>query len=204
MSQPDFERAKRYVLERLARELSPDLAYHSLAHTRDEVLPAVERMAAWEGVSGEALLLLCTAALFHDLGFVEQATDHETISIRIAGEVLPGFGYRPAQIQLIGDIIAATREWVSPRTHLEEIMVDADLDVLGREDFWPRNQALRVERAALGELFSDEAWYRGQLEFMEQHRYHTAAARALRGEGKRRNMQAMRHALARVGVGDMG
>ena len=35
----DYERAKQYALGRLAGELSPHLAYHSLRHTRDDVLP---------------------------------------------------------------------------------------------------------------------------------------------------------------------
>ena len=34
MPEPDFEGARQYALERLARELAPMLRYHSLAHTR--------------------------------------------------------------------------------------------------------------------------------------------------------------------------
>ena len=41
MSQPDFDAARDYALARLAREVSRELHYHSLAHTRDEVVPAV-------------------------------------------------------------------------------------------------------------------------------------------------------------------
>jgi hypothetical protein len=39
---------------------------------------------------------------------------------------------------------------------LEEILADADLDVLGRDDFFSRGQALRAEREALGKMVSDE------------------------------------------------
>src|SRR5690242_17751567 len=55
--QPDFARAHAYALARLERELSPALCYHSVAHTRDDVVVAAERLAALEGVDGEALLL---------------------------------------------------------------------------------------------------------------------------------------------------
>ena len=75
MNQPDFERAKEYALKRLEKELPPDLLYHNLEHTRDIVVPAVERLAAMEGIEGEALLLLRTAAYYHDLGFVEHRLD---------------------------------------------------------------------------------------------------------------------------------
>ncbi len=46
MSTPDFERARQYALERLERELPASLTYHCLAHTQDDVVPAVERLAA--------------------------------------------------------------------------------------------------------------------------------------------------------------
>jgi uncharacterized protein len=105
---PDFERARQYALERLERELAASLTYHSLAHTRDEVVPATERLAAMEGVTGEPLLLLRTAAYFHDLGFVERRSGHEVASAQIAEQVLPGFGYSLAQIQAIRGMILAT------------------------------------------------------------------------------------------------
>jgi uncharacterized protein len=198
MSQPDFERAKRYALERLEWELPPTLRYHSVAHTRDDVLPAVERLATLEGVVEEALLLLRTAALYHDIGFVEQYENNEAIGVRIAMQALPGFGYSPPHIQVIRGIIMATRLPQSPHMLLEEIMADADLDVLGREDFWLRNQALRTEVAAFGTPVSDEEWYSGQLKFMQNHSYFTQAARTLRAERKQKNIEAMKELLVRI------
>ena len=53
----DYEQAKAYALGRLAGELSPHLTYHSLRHTRDDVLPAAVRLARATGVDGDALLL---------------------------------------------------------------------------------------------------------------------------------------------------
>lgn len=191
MDQPDFERARQYALERLERELPPTLFYHSLAHTRDDVVPAAERLATMEGVDGEALLLLRTAAFYHDLGHVEQYTNHEAIGIRIAVEVLPRFGYSAAHIQVISGIIMATKLPQSPRALLEEIMADADLDILGRDDFLARNQDLRTERAALGLPTTDEEWYSSQLEFIQTHRYFTAAARTLRDAKKQQNIEEM-------------
>ena len=50
MSTPDFERAKHYAFERLEHNLPPNLMYHSPAHTREDVLPAAERLAALERI----------------------------------------------------------------------------------------------------------------------------------------------------------
>jgi len=189
---PDFQRARQYALERLERELAPILTYHSLAHTRDEVVPAAERLAAMERIAGQPLLLLRTAALFHDIGFVDRRNGHEAASARIAEEVLPEFGYPPAQIQAIRGMILATEIGHAPVTHLEQILADADLDILGREEYARRSQDLRDELAALGHSYSDLDWYEGQRLLLETHQYFTASARALRDAGKQRNLERVR------------
>ena len=191
MAQLDFEAARHYALQRLERELPPTCVYHSLAHTRDEVVPAAERLASLEGVADEALLLLRTAAYYHDIGLVRQRANHEAAGVRIAAAALPGFGYSPAQIQAIGGMIMATRLPQRPRTALEALLADADLDVLGRADFMRRNQALRAETEAFGAAFGDAQWYDQQLRFMQAHRYWTSAARALRDVQKRANYAAL-------------
>ena len=194
----NFDAARSYALERLERDLSPILTYHSLLHTRDEVLPAAVRLAGLEGVDGEASVLLQTAVLFHDIGFTRQRLDHETFSIQIAFEVLPAWGYQPGQLEIIRGLIHATRLREPPRTLLEEIIVDSDLDVLGRPEFLKRNRDLREEAQAFGLAFTDEQWYFQQLGFLRWHRYRTAAARSLREARKQENMAALESLLNRV------
>ena len=192
---PDLARAAAYALTRLSRELPADLCYHSVAHTRDDVLPAAERLAAQEGLGAEELLLLKTAALFHDLGFLERVQQHEEASIAIAREVLPGFGYAPAQVEAVAQLIRATILPQSAETPLEQLLADADLDVLGSADFFEKSALLRRERTALGERFSDEAWHRSQLAFLKRHCYFTPAARHLREAGKQRNIAGLEQLL---------
>ena len=197
MNIPNLQRARQYAVRRLQRELPAALTYHNLAHTLQGVVPAVERLAALEGVNGQDLLLLRTAATYHDLGFVAQSEGHEVIGARLAAEILPRFGYSRAQIEVIRDLILATRYPFDPHDHLASIMVDADLDVLGRHDFWTRNRALRVEREALaGQRSTDVEWYGGQLAFLGTHRYFTASARSLRQAHKQRHMDQMAGLLA--------
>lgn len=193
-----FEQAKQYAESRLELELSPKLVYHGLAHTREEVVPAVETLAAMEGIKGKSLKLLRTAAWFHDLGYVENAIYHELISARIAVEVLPSFGYRKDEVEAVRWAILATAMPQWPRNHLEEILVDADLDILGSDKFMQRNGDLRRELAALGKEFTDQEWYAGQLRFLESHTYFTASARSLRDTRKAQNIADLRKALKAV------
>jgi uncharacterized protein len=192
---PDFAGAERHALERLERELPSHLAYHSVRHTRDEVLPALDRLAALEGIAGDDLMLLRTAALYHDIGFVEQPFDNEPIGARIAAEALPRFGFSPAQIRVVVGIIMATKLPQSPRNRLAEVMADADLAVFGADDFLARNADLRAELQSQGKATTEGEWYRGQLAFMQNHAYFTAAARSLFGDKKRQNLRRLAERL---------
>ena len=198
MDKYNFEQAKQYALQRLQKELSPGLYYHGLIHTIDDVVPATEKFAEGEGVNGESLNLLLTAAWFHDLGFIEVRVGHEVVGARIASEVLPGFGYSEEQIQIVKGIIMATVVPQSPLTILERIMADADLDVLGRDDFMLRNSNLRREQAFFGQEFTDPQWFSGQLKFVESHIYFTASARALRDAGQVKNVADLRKKLEEI------
>lgn len=192
-----LERVKQYALERLAHELSPGLVYHSLQHTRDEVVPAAERLADDEGVWGEARDLLIAAAWLHDMGYVKQPVYHELISARIALEVLPGMGFTEEQTDIIRWIILATALPQSPRNLVEQVMADADLDILGSDHFLARNKNLREELEFLGRRFSDDEWYVNQVKFLEEHHYFTASAMRLRNAGKAENIARLRSLLGR-------
>lgn len=198
MDQPNFEDAKAYVLRRLETELSPRLIYHTLAHTRDEVVPAVEQLAASEDISGEDLLLLRTAAYFHDIGYIVDPNGHEITSIRIAKEVLPGFGYTSSQIAVIEGIILATKLPQSPHNLLEQVMADGDLDGLGRDNFLARGLNLRSEQAEFGRRLTDEQWYLEQIHFLQAHRYWTRSAQTLREPQKQENIATLNRLLTRI------
>jgi predicted metal-dependent HD superfamily phosphohydrolase len=191
----DFENARDYAIQRLREGLPPQLSYHSLWHTCEDVAVAVERLADMENISQQDRLLLLTGAYFHDIGFTEQFNDHETASIRIATTVLPQFGYSPAEIGVVQRLIEVTRIPQRPHTLLEQIIADADLDVLGRADFWQRSRALYDEITALNGSLSEAEWCETQLRFFEAHQYFTRSARLLRQEGKQRHMAQMRQRL---------
>lgn len=195
MDLPDSEGAQHYALRRLEADLSPALVYHSVWHTREDIVPATLRMAEAEGIVGTDLLLLRVAAYYHDIGFVVQRDGHELAGVRVATEVLPSFGFGPAQIASIASIIMATKLPQSPRDRLGAILADADLDVLGRADFMARNAQLRVELAQFDEAVADARWYTSQLGFLRAHTYFTASARAARCEGKARNARALERLL---------
>ena len=200
----NVEAAEAYVLGRLRAELSPRLTYHDLAHTRDDVVPAVKRLAARQRRSARELELVVTAAWFHDLGFIECRDGHEQVGIRIAREVLPALGYAADDLAAIAAIIEATRLPQTPTSELAELLADADLDVLGRPDFFVKNERLRAELIAAGRDVPLATWRLDQHAFVQRHRYFTAVARELRDAGKRANAEAIAAAIAADAAAEPG
>jgi uncharacterized protein len=199
MDTPDLEKVKEYVRSRLEHELPQALSYHGPAHTISDVVPAAERLAKGEAIKGESLQLLLTAAWFHDIGFIETRVGHEAVSARIASEVLPGFGYSEEQLEVIKGTIAATVLPQTPASILGQILADADLDVLGRDDFMQRNADLRRELAFFGEKFTEAEWYANQVNFVGGHVYFTTTAHALRDAGQAKNLADVKAILATLG-----
>ena len=190
--QPDFAAAKTYAIRRLNEKLSPGIVYHSVEHTTNEVVKAVERMIFEENITDqEEITLLLTAAYFHDLGYTEGHDEHELTSARIASNILPKFGFSEKQVQVIVNMILATRLPQSPNNLFEEIMADADLDILGTDKMIERNGDLRKELESIGQQFSDKEWLQNQLRFLANHEYFTSSTSRLRESGKRRNIQKL-------------
>jgi hypothetical protein len=175
----DFKKAKSYINARLRKDLPGNLSYHSVAHVKD-VYDSAKRLAKAEGIDGEDLTLLLTAVLFHDSGFMIQSKEHEKIGCDIVQEALPQFGYTPEQIERICGMIMATRIPQEPNNLLEEIIADADLDYLGRDDFWTIGNKLFSELQMYGILQSEEEWNKLQVGFLDKHHYFTKTAIATR------------------------
>jgi uncharacterized protein len=188
MSLPDLDSAARHAIEQLENKLPLRYTYHSLKHTREEVVGMSERLAILEGINEEMRILVVTGAYYHDIGFTIQRENHELVGAQYIKRVLPEFRYSPAQIQVIAGIILATRIPQRPQNLLEQIVADADLDVLGRVDFWNRSLVLRSEMAMLGFYFTDEEWCKRQCGFIKQHHYFTESARRLRDIQKQNNI----------------
>lgn len=182
-----FEQAGDYILNRLSIELPAHLFYHNIEHTKD-VYQAAKRIGEAEGITGDELKLLLTAAYYHDCGFLIKAKGHEEESCRIARETLPGYGYTADQIDRICGMIMATRLPQSPTNHLEEILADADLDNLGRDDFFTISHKLFLENSFFGNVADENEWNLQQMDFIENHQYFTKTAINLRQAKKDVNL----------------
>jgi len=186
-----FNDLQEIILDRLESELPGDLFYHNVKHTVD-VVTEVELIGWAEGCSDEEILLLKTAALFHDLGHTVSYDDHEYQGTVLAREMLPGFGYSEKQTDAICRLIMATRLSPAPSDLPEKIMCDSDLDYLGRSDFIPVSNTLFEELKARGKMRSLDEWNKLQIKFISGHQYFTKTARQLREVNKQMQIERLR------------
>ncbi len=183
----EFEKLSKYILDRLKLELPSILYYHSFGHVLD-VFQSAQNLAGMEVIDDEELMLLKTAVLFHDSGFMVQLQNHEEAGCKIVKEVLPNYQYSSEQIECICGMIMATKIPQTPLTKLEQIICDADLDYLGRDDFWEIGNNLFKELTELGILKNEEDWNRLQLNFLSKHQYFTDGAKKLRQNKKQEHL----------------
>lgn len=186
-----FTDLQEMILDKLERELPGFVFYHNVKHTVD-VVTEVELIGWAEGCSDEEILLLKTAALFHDTGITVSFDDHEFHGTEYARKVLPDFGYTPEQIDRICSIIMATKLPPRPSDLLEEIICDSDLDYLGRSDFIPVSNTLFEELKAQNKMKDLNEWNKLQVKFISGHQYFTLTARRLREVNKKLQIERIR------------
>lgn len=179
----DFKGAKKYILDRLDNELPDNLYYHGIHHTID-VYEASIKLGELEKLSEEEKIIVYTATLFHDSGFMFEYERNEDLAVKLVKEILPSFNYSGKAVDTISKIILTTKLTARPRTLLEKIMSDADYDYLGRDDVKEIANSLYKELQAYGATFSEKKWNKIQIQFLNKHEYHTISSIALRRENK--------------------
>lgn len=188
------DQAANYILERMKSELHPSLYYHNVPHVMD-VLQAAERIGRSEGISEAEMELLRVAALFHDAGFMIQADNHEMLSCHIARDFLPIVGFNEEEILVICNIILATRVPQEPKILLEKIICDADLDYLGRDDFFDTGNNIFREFQQRNLVKDIREWNELQVKFLTSHKYFTQTSITLRNAKKEEHLQKIKQLL---------
>ena len=190
----DYLRAKDYILNKLQNELDNRLYYHNLEHTL-EVLEASIWIAKMENINGEDLLLLKTAALYHDSGYLFKYKGHERASMQIVRKILPEYGYKYSDIKKINELILATEMPQNPRSHMAAILCDADLDYIGGNNFIENGNKLLKEFLAYGIVNDPNSWDTIQMNFLQSHKFHTKTSNLVREIIKQQNLRKVRQAL---------
>ncbi|MCC7296844.1 MAG: HD domain-containing protein [Bacteroidia bacterium] len=193
----DFEGAKKYILGELGSKLPENLTYHGLWHTKS-VYKATCDFSEYYQLNERDRLILETAALYHDCGFLNVYRNHEEAGCIIASEVLPKFGYTQDQISEIHDLIMATKIPQSPKEFLSELICDADLDYLGGDDYERIADRLFEEFKEYHIVATELQWFEMQAGFLESHTFFSEFSRNHRNPKKIDNLLIVKKRLEKL------
>ena len=177
----------------LSQHLSPRLTYHRLSHTEDVVLQT-HRLCLLYGFNQSTLeyTQLITAAWWHDAGYTAGYKNHEALSCMLVNQFLPGFNVGQQDIETICNMIMATRIPQQPQSFAEQIICDADLDYLGREDFDQQAQQLCTEWLNYGIIQNTATFNDIQIPFLESHHYFTPDSLTHKAPAKQAKIEALK------------
>jgi predicted metal-dependent HD superfamily phosphohydrolase len=199
---PRLKIVDQYIRDLFRDELPDGIKYHDADHTLHPtkgVVAVANNIAIAENISEHDRELLITAAYFHDTGYIREYDKNEPIAARMAGRILKLIGYKPEEIEQIQEMILSTDLEREPKNLVEKILCDADLDNLGREDFFKLDGKLRQGRRARGLDVSDDAkWYKATLEIIGKHRYYTESQKKLREKEKQKNIKKLMSKLENI------
>ena len=173
------------------KENLPDfLTYHSIDHIMD-VANVCDKYIKYYDIDNDHAKLIRIAAISHDLGFVASPKDHEERSI-VEIRPLLELILDDTEIETINGMIRATKVPQQPKTFFEEIIADADLDYLGRDDYDKLSYGLYKELMHYEVIKTDKEWLNIQIDFLENHYYHTSYAKDHRSDKKLKKLEELK------------
>lgn len=191
--------ARTYVAGLL--EYCKDYPYHNPAHTW-WVYDRATYLAVVEDIGSVDLEDLQLAALFHDTGFTEQYEKNEHIGAKIARKWLEAHHHPEDRIEKIEDIIMATVLFSKPRTHLQCIIQDADLDNIGTNEEFIFSQRYLQELRTIGKTeIGDCAFWQFVYTLLTRYKFHTETAKKERHNQQVLDVQHMETYLTMIGCG---
>ncbi len=198
LSRIDFHQLRKDLIHKLKSLIPEYLCYHDIQHFENVEKSAII-YGKLEGCSSDEIILLRTAALLHDAGYILSEEENEEHAINLTKNMLPKYGYSNFQIMQIAGMINATKPDEQPKNLLEAILHDADFDYLGRADYPIIANKLRIELEQTGKKFTEEEWIKFQLHFLENvHRYYTETAINLRERGKQQRIKKLKLQLRKL------
>lgn len=183
-----FEQLYEKTISRLEKDLPAYLTYHDANHTR-YVLEKTILIAEKEKVSDHELFLLKVAALYHDTGHLKSSENHEAESCRIAMQDLAEQHFDETEIGQICNMIMATKIPQQPKSNIEGILADADLEYLGTSEFDFISDKLLSELKHFRPELTTNQWLSMQIDFISKHKYHTEYCRTHYEPTKMKNLE---------------
>ncbi|MFT5165645.1 MAG: putative metal-dependent HD superfamily phosphohydrolase [Saprospiraceae bacterium] len=191
-------KAEKKATEILKNQLSPTLTYHNYEHTKN-VVAAVLVIGQEEKLDAESLEIVQLAAWFHDTGFRDAYEGHEEKSSLIATEFLAAENVAPDKIKKVVGCILVTKTDKNPSNNLEEIICDADMSHIAKEEYQQYADHLRTELSEeKSKKYTDIEWYQMNLEFVSRYKFHTSYGKEVLDKTKEKTRDNLQKKVSKL------
>jgi predicted metal-dependent HD superfamily phosphohydrolase len=190
-----IRKSKAYAEDIFKDRAFENRAFHNINHTLD-VVKAAEEIGIQTSLTEDELESVIIAAWLHDIGYVHGAENHELSASRKANDLLTAWGASNKKIMEVTDAILATKVPQQPKSMVSKVLCDADLYHLSSEQCESKSNNLREEWEQVGnKVLSEKEWIESNLDFIENHRYHTPYGQTILQQGKKKNIKRLRKLL---------
>ena len=165
---------QKFVLRLFKENLPNTYLYHNYNHTV-RVVKSTKEIAENSQIIVKQEEALILAAWLHDTGYTKQREGHEEISTQIARDFLKEKKVDKETIDLIENLILATKMDRQPETYLQQIIKDADSSHFAKDYFSETSEFLRQElKLTDAAEYSASEWLDKNVEmFTQKHRFYT-------------------------------
>ncbi len=190
-----YKKIEHYVTGLFENLQDDTLVFHNLKHTQN-VVARTKEIAGHYHVSEREMLILFTAAWFHDTGYLfTEAAKHEAMS----AEVMRKFIYENSDdsgiIDEIEKCIMATKSPRNPSGILQEIICDADTYNLGTKEFKTTNKRVKEEMKLKNIDIGKLEFSISTVKMLEHHQFYTTYCKDQLTETKEFNMKKLKNKI---------
>jgi len=167
------------VFGSILKDLPDSLHFHKVEQVQ-KVYNQAFLLCRAEEIDQYDRLLVRTAALMLFTGLTQSYNNYENRSAVLSREILPDFQYSETQIDQICNLILATKLPFDPQNRLENVLIDAKMDYIGRPYYTSRIKLLFQELKETGAKINGQQFKNQQIELLDKFEFFTVAGQRLR------------------------
>ncbi len=173
------------------------LVFHNLKHTQN-VVERTKEVAGHYHVNEKEMLILYTAAWFHDTGYLfTEPAKHEEMGVDVMKKFMTDHTNDTELVNEIEQCIMATKSPRNPANLLQQIICDADTYNLGTKEFKDTNKRVfKEEKIKNGDTDKLE-FIKNTIKMLEHHVYYTTYCKDLLSAHKNLNMKKLKNKIAK-------
>ena len=190
-----IDKSKKYVKDLFENGNTELLTYHNWVHTSNVIEASVLIANNSKEIESDKIEQIELAAIFHDVGFVDGAEEHEKKGAKYAVDFLSKENYGAENIKLVERLILATKMGHKPQDIYERVIMDADLSHLGKPNYMETtflNLSTEINNCSDMKMSKLE-WVKQCVTFLSAHNYLTDYARLTFGKVKEENLQKIKN-----------